>query len=83
MNEDTTTEDRQPVAGPLQRPVGRLGPERDTDGPRGTYGCACVADSARLCTPLRYGRDIDSHEQHDDDCECLCHQWSDDDEQDA
>ena len=26
-----------------------------------------MSDSARLCTLLRYGRDIDSHEQHDDD----------------
>ena len=55
-------------------------PERDGAGPRGTYGCACVSDSARMCTLLRYGRDIDSHEQHDDNCECLCHDWRDDDE---
>lgn len=67
-------------ANQVERPVGRLAPERDQDGPRGTYGCACVAYSARLCTLLRYGRDIDSHEQQDDDCECLCHQWSDDDD---
>jgi len=68
------------VAVRLQRPVGRPVDEAsDAEGPRGTYGCACVADSARLCTLLRYGRDIDSREQHDDDCECLCHQWSDDD----
>ena len=39
-----------------------------------------MADSARLCTLLRYDRDIDSREQHDDDCECLCHQWRDDDD---
>ena len=53
----------------------------NTEGPRGTYGCACVSDSARMCALLRYGRDIDSHEQHDDDCcECLCHQWRDDDD---
>ena len=65
---------------PVERVVGRLGPERDQEGPRGTYGCACVSDSARLCTLLRYDRDMDSREQHDDDCECLCHQWSDDDD---
>lgn len=52
--------------------------DTDTEGPAGTYGCACVADSARLCTLLRYGRDMDAREQHDDDCECLCHTWSDD-----
>lgn len=65
----------------LQRSVGRLATEgTDAEGPRGTYGCACVSDSARLCTLLRYGRDIDSSDQHDDDCECLCHQWRNDDE---
>ena len=63
--------------GRLQRPVVRSAPERDQEGPRGTYGCACVSDSARMCTLLRYDRDMDSLEQHDDDCECLCHQWSD------
>lgn len=68
------------VAAPVDQPVGRPVDEAtDAEGPRGTYGCACVADSARLCALLRYGRDIDSHEQHDDDCECLCHQWRDDD----
>ncbi len=72
---------RPAVAGPLEPSVGRPVDEAtDADGPRCTYGCACVADSARLCTLLRYGRDIDSHEQHDDDCECLCHQWRDDDD---
>ena len=69
------------VVGPLEPSVGRPVSEgTDIEGPRGTYGCACVADSARMCTLLRYGRDIDSHEQHDDNCECLCHQWRDDDD---
>ena len=54
-------------AGPVERVVGRPAPERDQDGPRGTYGCACVSDSARLCALLRYDRDIDSREQHDDE----------------
>ena len=69
-------------ASPVDRGVGRL-PDEATNacGPRGTYGCACVADSPRLCTLLRYDRDIASREQHDDDCECLCHQWSDDDDE--
>lgn len=81
MNDKTTTETAGPAVGtPVDRGVGRLVPERDQDGPRGTYGCACVADSARLCTLLRYDRDIDSRDQHDDDCECLCHQWRDDDD---
>lgn len=73
---------RPAVAGPLEPSVGRPVDEAtDADGPRGTYGCACVSDSARLCTLLRYDRDMDSREQHDDDCECPCHQWSDDDDE--
>ena len=39
----------------LDRPVGRLGPERDQEGPRGTYGCACVSREARTCLIVRYG----------------------------
>lgn len=81
MSQPVRNAEELPAVGtPVERPVGRLAPERDQDGPRGTYGCACVADSARLCTLLRYSRDIDSREQHDDDCECLCHQWRDDDD---
>lgn len=79
-NKTTSAPAADAVGSRLDRGVGRPEPERDKAGPRGTYGCACVADSARLCTLLRYGRDIDSREQHDDDCECLCHQWRDDDE---
>ena len=81
MSQPVRNADELPAVGtPVERLVGRLEPERDQDGPRGTYGCACVADSARLCALLRYGRDIDSREQHDDDCECLCHQWDDEDD---
>jgi len=32
MTKDNTTEGRSAVAGPLQRPVGRLAPERRADG---------------------------------------------------
>lgn len=49
----------------------------DTDGLRGTYGCACVSRSAHACAEIRYGyRDIP------EPCECLCHDWSDDDDED-
>ena len=82
MSQPVRNADELPAVGtPVERRVGRLEPERDQDGPRGTYGCACVSDSARLCALLRYDRDIDSREQHDDYCECLCHEWSDDDDE--
>lgn len=46
---------------------------KNTSGPRGTYGCACVSRDASWCAKLRLGGDIDEQ------CECLCHQWRDDD----
>ena len=50
-------------------------PATDTSGPRGTYGCACVADSAHACAEIRYGyRDIPEL------CECMCHDWRTDDD---
>ncbi len=53
--------------------------ETDTSGPRGTYGCACVSDSARMCTLLRYP-ERDVCDTGDDNCECHCHQWRDEDD---
>lgn len=47
----------------------------DTDGPRGTYGCACVDRDAVQCAAIRYGMD-----HWGEPCECLCHQWDDDDD---
>ncbi len=65
-----------PAQGPVDVNVGRLVDERNTEGPRGTYGCACVADSAHACAEIRYGyRDLP------EPCECLCHQWRDDDDE--
>ena len=75
----TKPEDAQApaVGSPFERPVGRPAPERDQDGPRGTYGCACVSRDARECIRMRYRCHFDNvHEE----CECLCHHWSDDDE---
>lgn len=65
------------VVGPLEPSVGRPADDAtDTSGPRGTYGCACVADSAHACAEIRYGyRDLP------EPCECLCHQWRDDDDE--
>lgn len=72
-NDRTATE---PAGGtPVDRPVGRLVPERDTSGPRGTYGCACMDRDSVQCAAIRYGMD-----HYGEACECLCHQWDDDDE---
>ena len=64
------------------------GPEDESDdeggidatngsGPAGTYGCACVARAARTCVLQRYGY-LGHFTRYAETCECLCHQWSDD-----
>jgi hypothetical protein len=50
--------------------------ERCGSGPIGTYGCACVTRDARNCALLRYGY-TDNCGSFDERCECLCHQWED------
>lgn len=54
--------------------LGDFLPARDTDGPRGTYGCACPSKDAAECAAIKYG-------SREEPCECLCHEWSDDDEE--
>jgi hypothetical protein len=69
----------KPVAGgtPVDRPVGRLVDEAtDAEGPRGTYGCACLDSDSVQCAAIRYGMD-----HYGEACTCLCHQWSDDDDE--
>ena len=44
-------------------------------GSPGTYGCACVSHNAYACAELRYG-----YRNLPEPCECLCHNWEDDDE---
>ncbi len=73
-HEDETKPDA--VGSPVERGVGRLEPERDTVGPRGTYGCACLDRDSVQCAAIRYGRD-----HYGEACTCLCHQWSDDDDE--
>lgn len=69
---------RPAVAGPLEPSVGRPVDEAtDAEGPRGTYGCACKDRDAGWCASLRYG----SLAAEGWKCECLCHQWSDDDDE--
>lgn len=50
---------------------------QNTSGPTGTYGCACVSHDARNCSLLRYGVNSDPDCER---CECLCHEWSDNDD---
>lgn len=60
---------------PAQGPVDvTVGPETNTSGPRGTYGCACLDHDAVQCAAIRYGMDYLGEA-----CECMCHQWRDDD----
>ena len=62
--------------GRLDLRVGRLVIEAtDAEGPRGTYGCACLDRDAVQCAAIRYGMD-----HWGEACLCLCHQWSNDDD---
>ena len=42
-------------------------------GPASTYGCACMDRDSVQCAAIRYGMD-----HWGEACQCLCHQWSDD-----
>ena len=66
------------VGTPLEPSVGRLPDEAtNASGPRGTYGCACVSRNAFACAEIR-----DGYCEEQRRCECMCHNWEDDDEQD-
>jgi len=68
---------RPAVAGPLEPSVGRPVDEAtDAEGPRGTYGCACLDRDSVQCAAIRYGMD-----HYGEPCTCMCHQWSDDDDE--
>ena len=65
-----------PAQGPVDVNVGRqTGEAANTEGPRGTYGCACLHSDALQCAAIRYGMD-----HYGEPCECLCHQWDDENE---
>lgn len=50
----------------------------NTTGPRGTYGCACTHTDPWICAHRGCGYStIDGAGQH---CECLCHEWPDDED---
>lgn len=81
MTPDERTDMHTADAGgaPVDRPVGRPVDEAtDAEGPRGTYGCACPSRDGRICITLRYGEE--AAEDLNDRCQCLCHEWDDDDE---
>lgn len=77
MSQPVRSADELPAVGtPVERPVGRPADEAtDAEGPRGTYGCACVSRSGHACAELRYG-----YREIPEPCECLCHDWRDDDD---
>lgn len=77
-SETTTAADE----GRLDRRVGRLEPERDQEGPRGTYGCACKSRDAAECHRVRYGIVAGDVSHGAEECYCLCHQWDDEDDDD-
>jgi len=53
---------------------------RGQAGPRGTYGCACKSHDAAECHRMRYGIVAGDVSHGAEECYCLCHQWSDDDD---
>lgn len=55
-------------------------PARDTEGPAGTYGCACMSRDARSCFLLRYGYAAEDEGMRHV-CECMCHVWRDENEE--
>ncbi len=50
---------------------------KNSEGPTGTNGCACRSRDPKQCASIRYGMDHPGEE-----CECICHQWDDDEEDD-
>lgn len=58
----------------------RLPAPEATSGPRGTYGCACKSRDAAECHRRRYGIVAGDVSHGAEECDCLCHHWSDDDE---
>lgn len=62
---------RRLMAGPAE--------PRDAEGPAGTTGCACVSRDAAECHRRRYGIVAGDVSHGAEECECLCHEWDEDD----
>ncbi len=76
MKHDNEMAQPAPV-GQVERGFGRPVEEAtDAEGPRGTYGCACLDRDSVQCAAIRYGMD-----HYGEACNCLCHQWGDDDDE--
>ena len=54
-----------------------LDDDTDTEGPAGTYGCACMSRDPAECHRMRYGIVAGDVSHGAEDCDCLCHTWSD------
>ena len=82
MRKPERRETAAPAVGfPVDCPVGRPVDEAtDASGPRGAYGCACKSRDAAECHRRRYGIVAGDASHGAEECYCLCHQWSDDDE---
>ena len=78
MSQPVREADELPAVGtPVERRVRRPVDEAtDAEGPRGTYGCACLDRDSVQCAAIRYGMD-----HYGEPCTCMCHQWSDDDDE--
>ena len=78
MSQPVREADELPAVGtPVERPVGRPVDEAtDAEGPRGTYGCACLDRDSVQCAAIRYGMD-----HYGEPCTCMCHPWTDDDDE--
>lgn len=49
----------------------------NTWGPPGTFGCECQRRNSLSCAELRFG-----YREQQEQCECLCHNWQDDGDDD-
>jgi len=68
--------------GRLDRQVGRPVDEQAGTGPPGTHGCACKSRDAAECHRRRYGIVAGDVSHGAEECDCLCHNWEDDDDDD-
>lgn len=60
----------------MKRRIGEMGKiPTNTEGPRGTTGCACISRNALECAQQAYYAGVAARER----CGCLCHQWATDD----
>jgi hypothetical protein len=57
---------------------------KNSEGPTGTYGCACRSRDPQQCYAIRYGTKheyIDEEFARGEECECQCHGFEDDEDE--